>query len=228
MSYHYEDPCPGVPLSQIAPIITRAHSWLARVANNLSHSDSIQYGGAIFMLAGMEYHFTSVKKHLVPLAGYIASKATWDTRWAASLEREGSLTERQPEPTANEHEHQAQIAHEAVAYVNRLGQFYAFAKSKSQQHLMTRATELMIFRHKHTAHRSIDAPRSMDNYMSMWSQATSMGGFYSTLRDGAPMFQIPDEQGKWQQFSILADHPALLAECMATLEAIAPLRELDV
>jgi hypothetical protein len=63
---------------------------------------------------------------------------------------------------------EAHIFHEAVAYVNRMGQFYYFIKSN----LVTRAlgggdalasiptiTKYVVFRNKYSAHRSIDFPR---------------------------------------------------------------------
>ena len=220
MSYHYEDPCPGVPLNDIEPIITRARSWLARVANELPHSENIQLGGALFMLSGMEYHYTAVQEHLAQLASNIALSAAWAVRWKQSLDRNEVFNEHHFKPTAIEQEHLIQIAHDAVAYVNRLGQFYSFAKAKDKHRFLVRTSELMIFRHKHTAHRSIDAPRADDTYESKWSQAASMGGFYTTLLGGTPIFQMPDSQGNWQTFNILKDHPVLLAECMATLDAI--------
>lgn len=56
--------------------------------------------------------------------------------------------------------------HEAVAYVNRLGQFFAFVRSDFAVNIIGKVEPLiptivsvMIFRNKNTAHRSIDDPR---------------------------------------------------------------------
>lgn len=220
MSYHYRDPCAGMPLKEVEPVIVRAHSWLARVANELPHEENIQIGGAVFMLSGMDYHFASVLHHLASLKDYLAKSAGHFAKWKLSRDRDEAFAERHVEPTEIEQKHLTDIAHDAVAYINRLGQFHAFARVKAKAHLLTRTSELMIFRNKHTAHRSIDDPRKDDDYMSMWSQAVSMGGFGTLLREGAPIFQIPDSKNNWQDFSILKDHPILLGECMETLEAI--------
>ena len=172
------------------------------------------------MLSGMDYHLAAVQGHLAAASDYISLSSSRLIRWEASCLQNVSFNERRPEPTAIEQEHLTQIAHDAVAYINRLGQFYAFAKAKSQNQHLVRAAELLIFRNKHTAHRSIDDPRKEDDYMSMWSQAVSMGGFYYMISEDGPIFTIPDAQSNWQEFNILKDHPLLLSECMATLEAI--------
>lgn len=220
MSYYYTDLNPGVLLQAISAVIERAHSWLARVANDLSHEENIQLGGAVFMLDGMEYHHATVQNHLAQLHNYIDSLNKQSVRWNDAILRNESFNELIPTPTTTEQNRLSQITHEAVAYINRMGQFFSFAKKHSQEMLLVRATELKIFRDKHTAHRSIDDPRKEDTYESIWSQAVSLGGFYSRMCGGAPIFQIPDENNKWQEFNILVDHPMLISECMAVLEAI--------
>jgi hypothetical protein len=221
MSYFHHDPCPGTPLNQITPIITRAYSWLARVANDLPHDKNIQYSGAIFMLAGMHHHFCATQAHLAVLADYLARHKSWDSRWAEAIQRNEEFTEAPPQMTPQDIDYSNKVAHEAVAYLNRLGQFHAFAKANGQQQL-TKTTELMLFRNKNAAHRSIDCPRKEDDYLSMWSQATSLGGFYRMFRGENPIFQIPDHKDAWVEFSILEDHPKILLECMSALESIAP------
>ena len=220
MSFHYADPHPGVPLQAITAVIKRAHSWLARVANDLPHEENIQLGGAVFILDGLEYHHAAVQYHLAQLRIYIDSSEKWSVCWNDAIRQNESFNELIPTPTTAEQKGISQIAHEAVAYINRMGQFFAFAKSKSQDALLIRANELKIFRDKHTAHRSIDDPRPKDTYESKWSQAVSLGGFYIGMRGGAPIFQIPDENNRWQEFNMLVDHPILLSECMTVLAAI--------
>lgn len=63
------------------------------------------------------------------------------------------------------------IKHEAVAYLNRLGQFHIFAKSDRVKHILS-ATEvdlkfikdLYIFRRKQTGHRASDMPFKDDDH----------------------------------------------------------------
>ena len=61
---------------------------------------------------------------------------------------------------------ESSVNHEAVAYLNRVGQFHSFAKSDFIRHgisdinaLIPTISKFMVFRNKHTAHRSIDVPR---------------------------------------------------------------------
>lgn len=220
MSYLYTDPNPGVPLQSIGDVIERAQSWLAGVANDLPHEDNIQLGGAVFMLEGMVYHHAAVQNHLTQVQKHIDSLKKRSVRWNDAISRNESFNELIPTSTFTEEKHLRQIAHEAVAYINRMGQFFSFAKNKSQQMILVRATELKIFRDKHTAHRSIDYPWTKDTYESKWSQAASLGGFSTMMSGGSPIFQIKDENNNWQVFNILADHPILISECMAVLEAI--------
>lgn len=92
------------------------------------------------------------------------------------------------------------IFHEAVAYVNRLGQFYYFVRSN----FITRAlgdglaqipsiSRYVIFRHKHAAHRSIDAPRkeTEDTQMLQAMSLSSTWGRFMTLKPGSPQLRWP-------------------------------------
>lgn len=220
MSYYYKDLYLGVPLQSISNTTERARSWLARVANDLPHEENIQLGGAVFMMEGMEYHYAAVQNHLTHIQKYIDSLEKRSVRWNDAISRNESFNELIPTPTTTEQNHLTQINHEVVAYINRMGQFFSFAKNKSQQMILVRATALKVFRDKHTAHRSIDAPRSGDTYESKWSQAARLGGFYTMMRGGAPIFRIPDENDNWHEFNIIIDHPILISECMAVLDAI--------
>ncbi|TDE48996.1 hypothetical protein [Flavobacterium sp. GT3P67] len=64
------------------------------------------------------------------------------------------------------------IKHEVVAYLNRLGQFYSFAKSQRVKNIFPNPlseldfiSKIIVFRMKQTAHRASDDPRNDDkNY----------------------------------------------------------------
>ena len=134
--------------------------------------------------------------------------------------------------------------HEAVAYINRAGQFYYFATSE----LVTRSgncpptprfSALMPFRNKHTAHRSIDKPHSSDSRDLQAYQAMSIdldgrsflpregmtieanleNAFYP-LRTGYLIFQINLGDGKFCFLDIERDHEALMLEGYAVLQCL--------
>lgn len=208
------EPRPDEPLEIIRPISVRALALLARNADKpILQTDFVQVAGAITMLKGLDYH----RDRFAEIIGQLSTGAlqTYDTAF-----------------------------HEAVAYVNRAGQFYYFAMSK----LITRRGEcppipnleaLMPFRHKHTAHRSIDKPFSSDTrdlqaYQAMsmdldWRfihpregatiKATPETAFYP-LRTGYLVFQINLGEGKYYFLNIERDHGALMLEAYAVLETV--------
>lgn len=87
------------------------------------------------------------------------------------------------------------VFHEAVAYVNRMGQFYYFTKSKFVARAVPAATswipaieKYIVFRMKHAAHRSIDSPRDEPEHVQL-SHAMSLTrawGMGMKLKPGAP------------------------------------------
>lgn len=92
----------------------------------------------------------------------------------------------------------APLRHEAVAWVNRVGQLYYFAKSSLVQSTL-RIVEIpslesiMPFRNKHVAHRSFDVPRKEDDSCLQVMQAMSLsdiGGMMWTPRPGMPPVEI--------------------------------------
>ncbi len=95
------------------------------------------------------------------------------------------------------------IDHEAVAYVNRMGQYHAFAKSLFVRQAIADAdlliptiVKFMVFRNKHAAHRSIDTPHKEDEHTrEMHARAlTSAFGAMFSPKPGVsvPMPKISD------------------------------------
>ncbi len=86
------------------------------------------------------------------------------------------------------------LYHEAVAYVNRLGQFHYFARSKLVSQVVNDlATSIptiqryLPFRMKHSAHRSLDSPHA-ETESAQILQAMSLSravGCMMTLKPGA-------------------------------------------
>jgi hypothetical protein len=134
--------------------------------------------------------------------------------------------------------------HEAVAYVNRGGQFYYFSqydlvKQRGECPPIPLLETLMHFRNKHTAHRSIDVPRKTDTEHLQAYQAMSMdfdgrsflpregvtveATLESALfpwRTGYLVFQINLGEGRFHFLNIERDHEALMREALSILEFI--------
>jgi hypothetical protein len=90
------------------------------------------------------------------------------------------------------------INHEAIAYINRLGQFYYFAKSDFVRvavpdfaATIPTLCKFMVFRNKNTAHRSIDAPKPDDTDDVKIAHAKAltsrMGSIFSPKPNARPM-----------------------------------------
>jgi hypothetical protein len=168
-NYSVFDPNEGVPLQEIARLSMRATSLLVRNKNNpLLRTGFVNVIGAIEMLAGMEYHHDNIMRLCSGLAT-------------------GKIRDEQG------------VNHEAVAYINRMGQFYYFAISDFVKMVVGNADTLIptivkfkVFRMKHAAHRSIDAPRKETDDLK-WSHARSLATFdgrFMKLKPGA-MFNFP-------------------------------------
>jgi hypothetical protein len=158
-------------LETIAPISARARSLLAR---NRTKPLLAKYGlvnvlGAIEMLEGLEYYHDNIVRISSTLA--TGSKIISATA----------------------------VDHEAIAYINRLGQFYFFAKSNFVKTaipdfatLIPTISRFQVFRNKHAAHRSIDAPRNeSEDEKVAHARALSpmLGTLYSPKPNAPPMKQ---------------------------------------
>lgn len=88
--------------------------------------------GSIQFLEGLEYHYNNFTNHLQILA---AQERLSDD---------------------------SMLDHEAVAYINRLGQIYYFIRSFNLLKHCPKIKELYLFRRKNVGHRSIDCPTDED------------------------------------------------------------------
>src|SRR5260370_19352727 len=160
-----------MPLEKIPRLVDGLFSLVARNRSKpLLKVGFFNIIGAIEMLAGLEYHHDNI------------------VRRSAALGAGGDQDE-------------TRLYHEAVAYVNRMGQFYYFAKSElvsqavpdSVSSIPTIA-KFMVFRMKHTAHRSMDVPREQDTNDLRISHARSLTRFWGkmmTLKPGYPDVDFP-------------------------------------
>jgi len=210
-NWRVTDPRPQEPLDLIRPFSERAHALVSRnSAKPILRTHFLQVAGAVSMLKGLDYH----RDNFVRIIGLLAT---------------GELKS------------DAAACHEAVAYVNRAGQLYYFAESdlvkgQGQRPAIPILQQLVHFRHKYAAHRSIDKPYDSDTEHLMAYQAMSMGDFDGRLfhpRDSATMthseypwkigylvFQINIGQGKFYHLNIERDHDLLMDEAYRVLEFI--------
>lgn len=102
--------------------------------------------GAVDMMCGLDYHYD----RFCTIVNELADLPLFD---------------------AQSHQKRLHLCHEAVAYINRLGQFYHFASSdfvKNRVMNWKRSVPTIIkykrFRDKHSAHRSLDKPQTEDSF----------------------------------------------------------------
>jgi hypothetical protein len=215
---NFQDAFPSLPLGDIYPLSARAKSWLARASKrgDFSGKPHTQIAGGVYMLSGLDYHHRQFMIHIEQLAPYYARKNVF-LEHVHEL-RSGSPVSVSPLiPTEIERDHLDALHHEAVAYLNRLGQFVSFAKAMELEAMCLRAKELLSFRNKHTAHRSIDDPRKEPfELQEMHAMAFN---FYQLNNGSFPIFQI-DDQGHHINFHMRDDHTVLMDEAMALLQSL--------
>lgn len=132
----FEDPAHGAPLESVMPLSLRATCLVARSKN-----------AAV------------LKNHLIHVLGAIEMLDGLDYH-AENFVR--TLQESGDEALSSD----SRADHEAIAYLNRMGQFCAFAGSEfvrseleSSDQLIPTFKKFINFRHKISAHRAIDSPR---------------------------------------------------------------------
>lgn len=159
------DPCPGVPFDEITPLSRRCWSLLVRNKDG----PTLQEGYS--QIAGAIEMLSGLEYHhdnVVRISGMLA---------------------------AEEMEDDTSVYHEAVAYVNRLGQIYYFAKSPLASRCVSDLSgaiptilKYLPFRMKHSAHRSIDYPRgeSEDTQLFQTTKTGSKGTSFVRAFPSAP------------------------------------------
>lgn len=219
-TWNFADPYPDIALDEIEHIPSRAKALIYRSQSALLHTHFVQIVGVKSILSGLDYHYNGFMEMLRRL-------------------------ERPPGPAFEA------VRHEAVAWLNRVGQLYYFLKSKLVSDRlsdiqMSAIDAVMPFRQKHTAHRSIDAPKKEDSPASQLYQAMSMsevGGALWYSRNGPPWqfmlpsaethylcFQIPLEDGgraTHVELNIELQHPLVMNEGYAVLAKLLSLQITD-
>ena len=140
-SINFKDPNEGLPIDDIYPFSERAVSHIARSRNLPILKESfVNIYGAVEMMQGLTYHHG---RFMNLVEGCHTVVPTIQTAGA--------------------------IRHEVVAYLNRLGQFWAFSRSPlvkkycaAPEEILPTFSKLIVFRNKYVAHRSIDMPKAED------------------------------------------------------------------
>ena len=211
MRFYIGDPKPGKRLAEISPASLRARCWLARVNQEGLIPDNriIQVCGGVLILEALDYHYDQFETRVRKLAAYFEAPI-----FGLPNEKPASFYDL---PTPAERKNLAALDHEAVAYLNRLGQFWYFAKAMKVKNLVPKVTELISFRHKHTAHRSIDMPKG-ESQAEMEAHAMTFG-FYRMSINRYPIYQLLDG-GNHLNFNMREDHAVLMNEGLSALRSI--------
>jgi hypothetical protein len=209
MRFNISDPCMGLALPQIPDLIDRLGSWLSRALADpaFDESQSVQIIGAVHVLQGMDYHYRAYLRHEALGSAYLL-------RIEDFMGKRHGLgpipTEDFPRASAEERAHLEALNHEAIAYLNRLGQFYYFAQAVRGLNALPKVRALIPFRNKHSAHRSIDASRGEEPEVQR-SQAMAFS-FHRLFKMGVVRFQMPHD-GEHIEFCMSEDHPVVLQQC---------------
>jgi hypothetical protein len=127
------------------------------------------------------------------------------------------------------------LKHEITAYLNRIGQLHYFVVSEfTKKHilypetLLPKIDNLIEFRHKNSAHRSLDKPskgkyRETDEYRNR--QAIALLGFTDLIAQGKKQFIIPIQDEKtsetvWHYFTPETDHIEIMNQSYNLLEKL--------
>lgn len=119
------------------------------------------------------------------------------------------------------------IKHEVVAYLNRLGQFYSFAKSQRVKNIFPNPlseldfiAKIIVFRMKQTAHRASDAPKNDDKYYNI--EALDKRFSYGTMTiNNTVIFDIYlTEKRESISFEPLKEHDKVIQEINGFFEKL--------
>jgi len=217
-------------LDKVAPISKRATCLIARnKAKPPLSTNFLNIQGAVEMMKGLDYHHDNFIRIINRLA-------------------EVDLNDEAQELKAD-------LLHEVVAYLNRLGQFHYFIFSPfvkkncpTAESLAPTIEKFLIFRRKHSAHRSIDCPQNETAHIQE-TQAMSMSSIGGKIFETKPgqscnllevkteAEQIEHIRNNWKKcywlcqlitddpkdvhnFSIEREHPVIMLEAYAVLEMV--------
>ena len=215
--WNLDDPYSLLDLNDITPLSARAWSAFVRSkSKNIVKEGFLNFIGSIDMMLGLEYHYVN----FCSILNEISELPILDVHL-----RDKKLS----------------LIHEAVAYLNRLGQFYYFASSdfvttkvNNWENIIPTIIKFKRFRDKHSAHRSLDKPRNQDSSHHQQIHAlalSSIGGLIFSPKHGKnisitqtnfrqkiwtdayPCFQLAgDEYNDTLNLCIEKEHPVFSSE----------------
>lgn len=193
------DPCPNKELDNIKSFADRAVALYARNKINITNGH-LQIIGAIFMLKGLEYHYENFLNINSKIPKITSEQFTKENLNNFLINREKSLILSQ------------NLAHEACAYLNRLGQFRKFYGSKFAQNNSPKSLIgeiLNTFRDNYSAHRKIDNEKYKEQDLNV-EILFSCGSLWD--KNGNRMFQGKNTKGKIINFNLIRDHQNIMKE----------------
>lgn len=222
-NWRLEDPHPGVSLEMITPISVRAQAVLVRSSASILRQHFLAVKGAIDMMDALDYHFENYGRARSQMRE--VDELIWEqfrTAEAATLrfQKQQALA-----PAYRS------ALHEAVAYLNRLGQFYKFARSEKVQGIagamleLPRMSALIKIRNKVTAHRAVDDPRrgesSHFHEMSAFALSRASGLHYGKVNGLTVMtYQVKVSDHEFENFCLEVDHSIIMQECYGLISAV--------
>jgi hypothetical protein len=189
-NWRVDDQFPGIAIESIPLLSDKLNSLYARAIDREHlQSSFMQLAGIIFIAKELEYHFDNFQR-LVNFAALPTVERFNDS------ERNKSINE---------------AKFEAIAYINTVGRINAWIHY-IHAHAPKIAEISQSFRNKHTAHRSIDAPRSESDELQDLHAFVFMGNLWNS--QGDLIFQIQKELGETVGLNIIQEHKIILDEIL--------------
>jgi hypothetical protein len=195
-SFTIFDPFPQKSIEEISSYADKSDALYCR-NKKLIKEGFLQIIGAIFALQGLEYHYNN----FINLTQKINPKSPIDLFTNGKIIKDSS--------------------HEMIAYLNRLGQFREFYKSKLfNKYRGIKKSEMkkyLYLRDNYSAHRAIDRinHNEQDYYLEI---LMSVGSLWN--KNGNREFQYQDKKGKWVRLDLKNEHKLIMKEAYTIIEAI--------
>ena len=189
-NWRVDDHFPGVAIDSIPLLSDKLNSLYARAIDRKHLKASfMQLAGIIFMAKELEYHFSNFRQ-LTNSAGLTTGERINDSRRNRSID---------------------EAKFEAIAYINTIGRINAWL-----HHIRANAPKITeisnSFRNKHTAHRSIDAPRGESDDLQDLQAFVFMSNLWNS--QGDLLFQIQKKLGETVELNITQEHTIISNEIL--------------
>jgi len=200
-AWHIADPNHGKNLNSIRIFSDRAISLYSRNKTKIitGHHNIM---GAVHMLKGLEYHYNNfISIYSTISHPKIHKSPTKEQLIKMSLHL-------YPENKVEA------LKHEAIAYLNRLGQFRVFTRSefvkgRTKIKMSKRTGKILnAFRDEYSAHRELD--KNKDEFKNYNLEQHISGG--TMWANKHLIFQYIETNNNWINFDMIDDHPNIIKE----------------